>query len=188
MGKKVFANGMEIAHKAGVGKVMAAFPDVCLSPPPPPTGPLPVPYPNTSFAKDLQEGSTSVKIGGKPLALNGQSYYKSSPLGNEAATRNFGGSVITHTIAGRLTSRPTRWMWWSRERTFAGTLILRPAITPAIRAARPRFRMPKCRLLLPELSKKISAPVVTVHGMAKAGTCIGMNGMRTISNGIMRTK
>ncbi len=100
MGKKVFANGMEIAHEAGDGKVIAAFPDVCLSPPPPPAGPVPLPYPNTSFAKDLKEGSKTVKIGGKPLALKDQSYYKTSPLGDEAATRNFGGSVVTHTIAG----------------------------------------------------------------------------------------
>lgn len=101
MGKKVFANGMEVAHKAGDGKVIAAFPDVCLSPPPPPTGPVPVPYPNTSFARDLQNGSSTVKIGGKPVALKGKSFYKSSPLGDEAATRNFGGSVLTHTITGK---------------------------------------------------------------------------------------
>ncbi|WNG60296.1 DUF4150 domain-containing protein [Archangium gephyra] len=101
MGKKVFANGMEIAHKAGDAKVISAFPDVCLSPPPPPTGPVPVPYPNTSFAKDLKQGSTSVTIGGEPLALKGKSYYQSSPLGNEAATRSFGGSVLTHTITGK---------------------------------------------------------------------------------------
>lgn len=101
MGKDVFANGMEIAHRAGDGKVTAAFPDVCLSPPPPPTGPVPVPYPNTSFAKDLKRGSTTVKIGGKPLALAGKSFYKTVPLGDEAATRNFGGSVITHTITGK---------------------------------------------------------------------------------------
>jgi uncharacterized Zn-binding protein involved in type VI secretion len=102
MGKKVFANGMEIAHRAGDGKVMAAFPDVCLSPPPPPAGPVPVPYPNTSFAKDLRDGSTTVKIGGKPIALAGQSYYQTSPLGNEAATRNFGGAVLTHTTEDRI--------------------------------------------------------------------------------------
>lgn len=100
MGKDVFANGMEVAHKAGAGKVIAALPDVCLSPPPPPAGPVPVPYPNTSFAKDLKAGSTTVKIGGKPLALKDRSHYKSSPLGDEAATRNFGGSVVTHTITG----------------------------------------------------------------------------------------
>lgn len=101
MGKKVYANGMEISHKAGDGKVIAAFPDVCLSPPSPPAGPIPIPYPNSSFAKDLKEGSSTVKIGGKPLALKGQSYFKSSPLGDEAATRSFGGSVVTHTITGK---------------------------------------------------------------------------------------
>lgn len=101
MGKKGYANGMEVAHKAGAGKVIAAFPDVCLSPPPSPTGPIPVPYPNTSFAKDLQGGSTTVTIGGMPLALKDVSYYQTSPLGDEAATRSFGGSVVTHTISGK---------------------------------------------------------------------------------------
>lgn len=101
MGKKVYANGMEIAHKAGDAKVMAAFPDVCLSPPPPPTGPVPVPYADSSFARHLKQGSRSVSIGGKPLALAGQSFYASKPLGNEAATRNFGGNVLTHTISGK---------------------------------------------------------------------------------------
>ncbi|WP_342376381.1 DUF4150 domain-containing protein [Myxococcus stipitatus] len=101
MGKKVFANGMEVAHQAGDAKVMAAFPDVCLSPPPPPAGPVPIPYPNTSFAKDLKKGSSSVTVGGKPVALKGKSYYQTSPLGDEAATRNFGGSALTHTITGK---------------------------------------------------------------------------------------
>lgn len=101
MGKKVYANGMEIAHKAGDAKVIAAFPDVCLSPPPPPTGPVPLPYPDSSFARDLKQGTRSVKIGGKPFALEGQSFYESSPLGDEAATRNFGASVLTHTITGK---------------------------------------------------------------------------------------
>ena len=75
MGKKVYANGMEIAHKAGGNKVIAAFPDVCMSPPSPPAGPVPLPYPNTSNSGDLQSGSSSVKIGGKrayQLAREGQ--------------------------------------------------------------------------------------------------------------------
>ena len=36
MGCDVYANGDEIACKAGSGKVIAGFPDVCLTPPPPP--------------------------------------------------------------------------------------------------------------------------------------------------------
>ena len=69
MGHEVYANNNEIAGKAGTGKVVAAFPDVCLSPPSPPAGPIPVPYPDTSFSSDLKEGTRSVKLGGKPAAV-----------------------------------------------------------------------------------------------------------------------
>jgi hypothetical protein len=100
MGKNVFANGMAIAAKAGDGKLIAAFPDVCNSPPSPPAGPIPLPYPNTSFSKDLKDGAKSVKIGGKPAGLEG-SHFKTSPLGDEAATKTFGGSLITHTTSGK---------------------------------------------------------------------------------------
>lgn len=100
MGKDVYANGNAVSCKAGDGKVIAAFPDVCNSPPPPPAGPIPIPYPDTSMSSDLKEGSSSVKIGGQPVALKGQSYFGTSPLGNEAATKTFGGSLITHTITG----------------------------------------------------------------------------------------
>ncbi|MDC0668095.1 PAAR-like domain-containing protein [Nannocystis radixulma] len=100
MGRKVYANGMEIAAKSGRSRVLA-FPDVCLSPPPPPAGPVPVPYPNTSSSSDLKEGSKQVLIGGKPVSLADRSHYKSSPLGDEAATRNFGGSLLTHGITGK---------------------------------------------------------------------------------------
>ena len=101
MGKNVFANGMAIACKKGDAKVIAAFPDVCLSPPSPPAGPVPIPYPDTSFSKDMQNGSKTVKIGSGPVMLKDQSFYKTSPLGNEAATRSFGASVITHVITGK---------------------------------------------------------------------------------------
>lgn len=101
MGRKVFANGMEIAHKAGMAKVIAAFPDVCLTPPGPPAGPIPVPYPNTSFAKDLKQGTKKVSIGRKPASLQNMSHYASPVIGDEAATKSFGGSVITFTITGK---------------------------------------------------------------------------------------
>lgn len=101
MSKNVYANGMAIACKAGAGKVAAAFPSVCQSPPAPPTGPIPVPYPLSSRSRDLKKGSKQVKIGGKPVALQGQSYYQTKPLGNEAATSNFGASIVTHKTAGK---------------------------------------------------------------------------------------
>ncbi len=100
MGDEVYANGNAIAAKVGGGKVIAAFPDVCMSPPPPPAGPIPIPYPNSSFSKDLKKGSKTVTIGGKPMALK-DSFYKTSPLGNEAATKSFGASVLSHQTSGK---------------------------------------------------------------------------------------
>jgi hypothetical protein len=110
MSHEVYADGNEIAGKAGINKVIASFPDVCLSPPSPPAGPIPVPYPNTSFSKDLKEGSSSVKLGGDPAALAQQSYYKTSPLGDEPATRALGMNVINHTITGK-----TYFQAWSMD-------------------------------------------------------------------------
>ena len=115
MGCDVFANGDEIACKAGGGKVIASFPDVCLTPPPPPAGPIPVPYPDTSFSKDMQKGSKTVLIEGKEVMLKDQSFYKSSPLGDEAATNGQGANVITHVITGK-----TYFVAWSMDVKFEG--------------------------------------------------------------------
>ena len=106
----VYANTGEIACKAGGGKVIASFPDVCLTPPPPPAGPLPVPYPDTSFSKDMKNGSRTVKIGGKEIMLKDTSFYKTSPLGDEAATNGQGAGVVTHVITGK-----TYFIMWSMD-------------------------------------------------------------------------
>ena len=50
------------AIKAALDQGGVAPGDVCLSPPPPPTGPVPVPYVNMLSASDLTKGSKSVKI------------------------------------------------------------------------------------------------------------------------------
>ena len=113
MGCDVFANGDEIACKAGGGKVIASFPDVCLTPPPPPAGPLPVPYAITSFSKDMQQGSKTVKIASQEVMLKDQSFYKTSPLGDEAATNGQGANVITHVITGK-----TYFVAWSMDVKF----------------------------------------------------------------------
>lgn len=110
MSNEVYANGNEIACKSGDGKVIAAFPDVCLSPPSPPAGPVPVPYPDTSFSKDMQNGSKTVQIDGKEIMLKDKSFYKTSPLGDEAATNTLGQSVITHVITGK-----TYFIAWSMD-------------------------------------------------------------------------
>lgn len=115
MSNEVFANGNEIACKSGDGKVIAAFPDVCLSPPSPPAGPVPVPYPNTSFSKDMKNGSKTVKIDRKEVMHKDKSFYKTSPLGDEAATRSFGAGVVSHVITGK-----TYFVAWSMDVKFEG--------------------------------------------------------------------
>jgi hypothetical protein len=115
MGTEVFANGSEIACQSGDGQVIAAFPDVCISPPPPPAGPVPLPYPDTSASKDMQSGSSTVQIQGGPVMLKDQSFYQSSPLGDEAATNSFGGGVITGVITGT-----TFFAAWSMDVKFEG--------------------------------------------------------------------
>jgi hypothetical protein len=90
---------MEIACKAAAGKSVAAFPDTCLSPPSPPAGPVPLPYPNTAYASDTTNGSTTVMISGQEVMLRDQSTFKRS-TGDEAATKSLGMGVVTHAIQG----------------------------------------------------------------------------------------
>jgi hypothetical protein len=118
MSNNVYANGNAIACKQGDSKVIAAMPDVCLSPPSPPAGPVPVPYPNTSFSKDLQEGSKTVQINGGEAMLKDQSFYKTSPLGDEAATNGLGAGVVTHVITGK-----TYCVAWSMDVQFEGANV-----------------------------------------------------------------
>ncbi|REG25994.1 uncharacterized protein DUF4150 [Archangium gephyra] len=120
MSSDVYANGSAIACKKGDGKVVAAFPDVCMSPPGPPAGPIPVPYPNSSFSKDMKNGSKSVKIHDGEVMLRDQSFYQTSPLGNEAATRSFGANVVTHVITGK-----TYFGAWSMDVRFEGKNVPR---------------------------------------------------------------
>ncbi len=101
MANDVFANGREISCKAADGKSICAFPDVCLSPPSPPAGPIPIPYPNTGMAKDSTSGSKTVKISKKEIILKNKSHFKKS-MGDEAATKSLGMGVITHQIQGKV--------------------------------------------------------------------------------------
>ena len=118
MGCEVYANGSEVSCKAGGNKVIAAMPDVCLSPPSPPAGPVPIPYPNTSFSKDMQQGSKTVMVKGKEAMLKDQSFYKTSAIGDEPATKGLGASVITHVITGT-----TYCQAWSMDVQFEGANV-----------------------------------------------------------------
>ncbi len=102
MANDVFANGREIACKAGSGKTICAFPDVCFTPPENPATPpgVPVPYPNTGFASDTTKGSKSVKISDKEIMLKNKSCFKKS-TGDEAGCAAKKG-VITSTNKGEV--------------------------------------------------------------------------------------
>lgn len=100
MTNEVFVNDREVACKAGEGKSVASFPDVCYTPPRTQGSPrgIPVPYPNTAYAKDTANGSKTVMITGKQVALKDKSYFKTS-TGNEAGCADKG--IKTGKIKGK---------------------------------------------------------------------------------------
>src|SRR5579884_1068129 len=87
MANEVYANGRELSCKAGKGKSVAAFPDVCFTPPQTPATPpgVPIPYPNTGMTSDTTDGSKTVQISGQEVMLKNQSYFKQS-TGDEAGS------------------------------------------------------------------------------------------------------
>lgn len=97
MSVTVYAENMGFFHKTSGGKSIAPG-DVCLSPPPSPTGPVPVPYVNMLQSSDLAKGSKSVKIQGSPTALENTSHISTSS-GDEAG--NQGGGLVTHKTKGK---------------------------------------------------------------------------------------
>jgi hypothetical protein len=115
----VFANGREVSAKADANQSIAAMPDICLSPPSPPAGPIPIPYPNFSQASDTSDGTTTVKIAGKEVGQKNKSNYKTSK-GDEAATRTLGMGLVTHTIQGK-----TQHAAWSFDVKFEGENAIR---------------------------------------------------------------
>lgn len=119
MANSVFANGREIACKAGAGKSIAAFPDVCLSPPSPPAGPLPLPYPVTAMASDTTKGSKKVKISKKEVILKNKSCMKKCN-GDQAATKSFGMGVVTHALSGKV-----YFSAWSMDVKYEGKNVTR---------------------------------------------------------------
>lgn len=101
MSNTVFANGREVSCKESDGKSIAAFPDVCFTPPLSPATPpgVPIPYPNTAKAADTSGGSRTVKIGQKEIMLKDKSFFQTS-TGDEAGSAPKKG-VITSKIKGK---------------------------------------------------------------------------------------
>jgi hypothetical protein len=119
MSRNVYANGREISAKKDANKAICSMPDVCLSPPGPPAGPIPIPYPNSAQASDTDGGSRSVLIGGGEVGLKNVSTYKKS-TGDEAATKSFGMNVVSHNIQG-----PLKHAAWSMDVHIEGQNVIR---------------------------------------------------------------
>jgi hypothetical protein len=111
---------MTIACKAADGKTVAAFPDVCFTPPLTPATPpgVPIPYPNTAMASDTTDGSKTVMISGKEVMLKDKSYFKTS-TGDEAGSAPKKG-VVTSKIKGK-----ANFIAWSMDVKFEGENVPR---------------------------------------------------------------
>ncbi|MDJ0608786.1 MAG: DUF4150 domain-containing protein [Kiloniellales bacterium] len=83
MALTIAVNGLGLSHKGSNGFSVATIPDVCKTPTP--GGPVPIPYPNIAFSKNLTKGTKTVKVdGGNMAAVKGSQY--STSFGDEPGT------------------------------------------------------------------------------------------------------
>jgi hypothetical protein len=75
MPAKVNVNKRTVVHAGSSGLCMG-FPDVCKTPSP--AGTIPIPYPNIAKSSDTSKGSSTVKCDGEPVMIEGSSFSKSS--------------------------------------------------------------------------------------------------------------
>ena len=118
MSNEVYANNMEVSCKAAAGKSIAAFPDVCFTPPQTPATPpgVPIPYPNTGMASDATGGPTSVQCDGGNMPMVKGATYKTTS-GDEAGTL---GGVISNATKGE-----AEFMMYSFDVKFDGKNVCR---------------------------------------------------------------
>ncbi len=116
----VFANGLEISGKSVKAQTIAAFPDVCMTPPENPATPpgVPVPYPNFAMAGDTEKGTSTVKIKGKTVNIKNKSDMKKTS-GDEAGCAAKKG-VITSKNMGK-----SYFNSWSPNVKFEGDPVVR---------------------------------------------------------------
>lgn len=100
MSGNVYANSRELSAEKDGTHISGAMPDVCLSPPGPPAGPIPIPYPNFAQASQTARGARSVQVNGGLVGIKSDSHYAKCS-GDEAATRSFGMNVVDHCLQSK---------------------------------------------------------------------------------------
>lgn len=120
MGGNVFANGLEISGKAVQAQTIAAFPDVCFTPPQTPATPpgVPIPYPSFGMAADTENGTGTVKISGKEVNIKNKSD-ETKTSGTEAGCAPKKG-VVTSKNTGK-----KYFNMWSPDVKFEGEPVIR---------------------------------------------------------------
>src|SRR2546425_12608254 len=87
MAATVIVNKLSVVHKKSDGKSIAS-PDPCLTPSPP----VPVPYVNVAFSKDLADHARTVFADGEGIALSDSNF--STSVGDEPGTAGGLGSSV----------------------------------------------------------------------------------------------
>lgn len=116
----VFANGLAISGKATDSKTIAAFPDVCFTPPENPATPpgVPIPYPSFGMASDTESGTGTVFIGGKTVNIKNKSD-ESKTSGTEAGCAAKKGIVSSKNTGKKYFNS------WSPDVKFDGEPVIR---------------------------------------------------------------
>jgi uncharacterized Zn-binding protein involved in type VI secretion len=89
----VNVNMRTVVHASSSG-IATAFPDVCKTPSP--AGPIPIPYPNIAQSSDTAQGSSTVKVDGNPIMIQGSNF--STSTGDEAGSA---GGVVSSLTKGK---------------------------------------------------------------------------------------
>ena len=110
MVETVLINKITLCHKNSTGWVRSTLPDVCRSPT------NPVPYTNTAYSRDLQDGTVTVRShGGYMNGVKGSRFFPS--YGDEPGT---GGGVVSGVNMHQAT-----WLSWSPNVFMEGRAVTR---------------------------------------------------------------
>lgn len=90
----VVVNFRTVVH-ASSGGITPFFPDVCKTPAPPAPF-VPIPYPNIAKSADTAKGSSTVKMDGNPIMIEGSNF--STSMGDEAGSM---GGIVSSCTKGK---------------------------------------------------------------------------------------